>query len=259
MSESVRKLWVNGISGRMGGIVGQLAIESESHVLVGGTSSGGDFKHDSGKLYETTLQNEDFNVIIDFSTPTGNAELLEKLANHKWRDGVIVIATTAIETKQLDDWQKFSKTNKLQVLVAPNASLGANTFISQVERLAQCGASDMFDIEIIEKHHREKNDSPSGTAKHIAEVIRRARPDLDTVVIGRKGKRAANEISIHSLRGGTIMGEHSVSFMGEHERITITHSVESRAIFAYGALVLVEWLFGRKSGYGFHNVYDVFN
>ena len=258
MSKPIKKIWINGVSGQMGRVLFQLVDDSDNHELVGGSSSSYDFKiGDDGGFTQTKIKDEDFDAVVDFSTPAGNAQLLDKLAKKKWRDGMVVIATTGITEQQLADWKRFSETNKLRVLVAPNTSVGANTFIAHAMEFSRLTGTLFPEVEITEKHHHLKKDSPSGTAKRLAEGILRTRPDLDTITIGRKGERAENEIGVHSLRGGTVTGEHTITFMGDYEEITMTHRAETRDIFAQGALVLIEWLFSAKKS-GFYNLDDVF-
>ena len=256
MSELIKKVWINGISGRMGTIICRLIDESDAHALVGGTNSVADFKYGDRDFVKTNFNDEVFEVVIDFSTPVANAGLLDKIAESKWQNGTVVVATTDLSKKQLTNWKQLSKTNRLRTLIAPNTSIGANMFIMHTKEFSDATGDQFRDIEIIEKHHVEKKDSPSGTAKRLAEAIKETRPNLDTFVIGRKGPRADNEIGIHSLRGGTSVGEHSVVFSGDYEEIIMTHRAESRDMFGYGALVLVEWLFTKKSGY--YTLDDVF-
>lgn len=256
MSGSMKRVWVNGISGRMGRRVCQSVEESESYRMVGGTNSVDDFKYDDGEFLKTRIEDEDFDVVIDFSTPAGNAQLFDKLTTKELPNGIVVIATTALSEGQEGRWKELSKTNKLRVIIAPNTGIGVNMFIMHAREFSYATGDYFSDIEITEKHHRAKADSPSGTAKRIAEVIQKARPELDSVTIGRKGKRVPNEIGIHSLRGGTIVGEHTISFISEQEEITMTHRAESREIFSQGALVLAEWLATMK--HGFYTLDDVF-
>ena len=257
MSESMKKIWINGISGRMGRTLFQMVGDDDAFRIVGGSSSVDDFKINDDEFVKTNIKDEDFNAVIDFSTPAGNAQLLDKLTKRKWRDGVVVIATTNIDDQQLDNWQQLVKSNKLRVIIAPNTSIGANIFIAHVMEFSRLVGAQFPEIEITEKHHVEKKDSPSGTAIRLAEVIRKTRPHLDTAIIGRRGQREENEIGIHSLRGGTVVGEHSVTFMGDHEEITMTHRAESRDVFAQGALVLVKWLSEEKKS-GFYTLDKVF-
>ena len=259
MSEKpVRKVWINGISGQMGRAVCQVVDGSATHVLAGGTNSDGNYKrHDEGEFYKVNLEDVDFNVVVDFSTPEGNAQLFDKLTDKEWRKGVVVIATTNISEGQLANWKKLGNASGLRVIFAPNASIGANMFMMHVREVGHLAAGQFPDVEITEKHHREKVDSPSGPAKRIAELIKKARPEELDIIYGRNGKRTPDQLAIHSLRGGTVIGEHSVSFIGDHEEIIMTHRAESRNIFAQGSLVLAEWLLSLKKG-GLYSLDDVF-
>lgn len=258
MSESMIKIWINGLSGRVGQTLFQMVGDDDTFRIVGGSSSVDDFKIDDDERFvKTNIKDESFNAVIDFSTPEGNAQLLNKLTKKKWRNGMVVIATTNIDDQQLDDWKRLIKTNKLRVVIVPNASVGANIFIAHVMEFSRLVGTQFSEIEITEKHHAEKKDAPSGTAIRLAEAILKTRPDLNTVVAGHRGQRKKNEIAIHSLRGGAVIGEHSITFMNAHEEITMTHRAESRDIFAQGSLVLVKWLSEMKRG-GFYTLDNVF-
>ena len=114
-------------------------------------------------------------------------------------------------------------------------------------------------MEIVEKHHKDKQDSPSGTAKSICDTIRLSKEEKPTMVYGRKGneKRKPTEIGIHSIRGGTVVGEHSVYFLGKDETITLTHTANSKKLFARGAINCAEFIVKQGNGlYGMNDLID---
>lgn len=184
-------------------------------------------------------------VIIDFSNPAA----LEKLISYSTANKVpLVVATTGYSQSQVRLLQKASQS--IPVFFSANMSLGINLLIGLVKKAAKLLESD-FDIEIVEKHHNQKLDAPSGTALAIADAINSVMEQKCEYVYdrhSRRKKRSKNEIGIHAIRGGTIVGEHSVIFAGNDEIIEIRHTAMSKEIFAAGALRAARYLFGRKPG-----------
>ena len=155
-------------------------------------------------------------------------------------------------------WEKMEETVKeIPVLLSSNMSLGVNLLNDILERIVPV-LYENYDIEVIEKHHNQKVDSPSGTAKTLVETIERSCTEEMREQYGREGnsKRERNEIGIHSLRGGTIVGEHSVLFCGEDEIIEIKHTAMSKKIFAMGALKAARFLVGKEAG--LYTMKDIF-
>jgi len=189
----------------------------------------------------------DADALIDFSAPEA---ALERLAECSERKAALVVGTTGLDKKALAQFEKASK--KIPILIASNMSLGMNLVFQLVEEVARkLGTS--YDIEIVETHHRNKVDAPSGSALTLGQAAARGRgldPDRATVY-GRRGavgKRPEGEIAIHAVRGGDIVGEHVVSFISEGETVEISHRARSREIFARGALHAARALSGRKPG-----------
>jgi 4-hydroxy-tetrahydrodipicolinate reductase len=182
-------------------------------------------------------------IIVDFTNPEAALEHIEECAG----TGVpAVVGTTGFSAEQLEKARAAG--SSVPLLITPNMSAGVNLMFKTVEEVAR--ALKDFDPEIVEIHHNRKKDSPSGTAVRIAEAIERARPGLQ-VVHGRQGilgPRKANELGIHSLRGGDVVGEHTVIFAGEGERLEITHRAHSRRTFARGAIRAVRFLMGKPAG-----------
>ena len=186
----------------------------------------------------------DANVLIDFSHPdasrsTCNAALKSELP--------LVIGTTGHSMKQRDDIVTTAK--QIPVVFASNFSIGVNALFSLTEQAAKI-LGENFDLEILETHHRSKKDAPSGTAKTLAEILQRAR-NAKKLRHGREGmigEREKSEIGIHSVRGGDVVGDHTVIFAGRGERVELTHRASSRETFARGALRAAQWVTGKSPG-----------
>ncbi|MBN1897882.1 MAG: 4-hydroxy-tetrahydrodipicolinate reductase [Spirochaetes bacterium] len=193
------------------------------------------------------------NVTIDFTIPEATMENLE--LNIKYKKPAI-IGTTGLSDQQISEIQKAAK--KIPVLFSPNMSMGVNLLFKLVELTAKSLGKN-FDVEIVEAHHRFKKDSPSGTAKKLGEII------ADTLgiknkIYGRKGmvgERSRDEFSILSVRGGDIVGEHTVLFAGIGERLELTHRAHSRMTFAQGAVKAAVFINKQKNG--FFSMLDVLN
>jgi 4-hydroxy-tetrahydrodipicolinate reductase len=186
-------------------------------------------------------------VLIDFSSPEATTRNVAEAAKKK---KAIVIGTTG-----LSDQQKVAVNEaalKTRCLMAPNMSLGVNLLFSLVEKVASC-LGDNYDVEIIESHHNQKKDAPSGTATKLAEIIAGSLDrDLDEVGIygryGMVGARKPKEIGIMSVRAGDIVGEHTVMFCANGERIELTHRAHSRDALAKGAVQATLWLVDKPAG-----------
>jgi 4-hydroxy-tetrahydrodipicolinate reductase len=186
---------------------------------------------------------EDFDVIIDFSNPANLDMILSYVKKTK---KPVVFATTGYSDIELAKIQELSK--EAPVLRSANFSLGVillNRLVKEVTPILK----DSFDIEVVEAHHNKKVDSPSGTAKMLLKSI--TDETGYTVKPGRDGysPRSKNEVGIHSLRGGTIVGEHEVLYCGEDEIISLKHSAHSKKIFAVGAIKAAKWLLNKEPGY----------
>jgi 4-hydroxy-tetrahydrodipicolinate reductase len=188
-------------------------------------------------------------VVIDFSSEQSTGKLLELALKRKMR---LVIGTTGLTEKTIDRAKKTAE--KTAVLVSPNMSLGVNLLFSLAE-LVSLRCKDDFDIEIIEAHHRFKKDAPSGTARHLGEIVAKAYglPYDQVIRNGRSGTAASDrprkEVGMHAIRGGDIVGDHTVLFAGMGERIELRHIAHSRIILARGAVAAAKWLAGRDPGY----------
>jgi 4-hydroxy-tetrahydrodipicolinate reductase len=178
--------------------------------------------------------------IIDFSS----CEALEQVCKVARKYKVpLLIGTTGHTDAQINEIQELAE--HIPVLVASNTSLGIALITELATRAKQILGSG-FDIEITEIHHREKKDVPSGTAKSLAYSL--AAQNKDIITYNRVGKREHGSIGVSSLRGGHVFGEHTVHFLGNGERIEITHTAENREVFARGALRLFKVLLGKNQG-----------
>ena len=186
--------------------------------------------------------NEDFDVIVDFSNHSLTKELLEfAVKNNK----NILIATTGHNEEENDLIKQMSE--KIAILKATNTSFGVNA-LNKIVAYATKILKD-FDIEVVEKHHNRKLDAPSGTANTLLDVIDQALDKKMNRVYGRHDvKRGEDEIGVHSIRGGSIIGEHAVIFTKGDEIIEIKHTALSRKIFADGAIAALEILVNLKKG-----------
>lgn len=187
---------------------------------------------------------KDFDVLIDFSHPSNIQDILTYCTKHQ---KPVVICTTGFDEAANRAIQESSQ--QIPVLLASNTSQGVNLMHQLLRKAVQALAED-FDIEIIEKHHNRKLDSPSGTANSLLETVQTSLPEQRVVEYGRNSmkKREQQEIGMHSLRGGTIVGEHSVIFAGEDEIIEIKHIAASKKVFAKGAIRAAQFLAKQEAG-----------
>ena len=230
---------LNGYKGRMGQAV--IAACSDLGVTVGAQVDVG---------INPTSAIDTCDVIIDFSSPKATQGLLE-LAKVKGK--AIVIGTTGhtAEEKKL----LLPIASQVPCVWAGNFSVGVNLLFALTRQASRILGSD-YDAEVIEMHHRFKKDSPSGTAARLLEIILEERKlNTDALRHGREGitgERTETEVGVHSLRGGDVVGDHTVLFAALGERFELTHKASDRAIFARGAVRAAQWVSGRKPG-----VYDM--
>ncbi len=236
------KIWISGAAGHMGQAVAQLAKEQGIEVL-----GGIDQREAIGLTVYPGFASlpEAGDAIIDFSAPSALDGLLQYAVNHKVP---CVLATTGYTDEQLAKIDKAS--GSIPIFRSANMSVGI-ALLRKLAREAAAALGENFDIEIVEAHHRRKKDAPSGTALMLYNAVRDALGETSPAVFGREGRncpREKGEIGIHALRGGTVTGEHQVCFLGDMERITLSHSAENRAVFAAGALRAAAFLIGKAPG-----------
>ena len=251
---------VNGVMGRMGLQIARLLSQNPSFRIVGGierkghSSVGVDIGlliqgKNSGVMVtdDPSRITERVDCIIDFSTPASTLAILEYARKKKIS---LVIGTTGISKEDTEMIHQAGK--ETAIVQSPNMSVLVNLLFKLVELAAET-AGDSFDAEIVEVHHKNKIDAPSGTALKLADIIARAcnRQLSDTARYERHGQigtRPRGEIGIQALRGGDIVGEHTVMFIGTGERLEITHRATSRENFAQGALLAAQWIAGKTPG-----------
>ncbi|MBQ7288977.1 MAG: 4-hydroxy-tetrahydrodipicolinate reductase [Clostridia bacterium] len=181
----------------------------------------------------------DADVLIDFSTP----ELLKSLLCFASQKKLpCVIATTGYSEQEIGLIQDYAK--DIPIFFSFNMSLGVNLLCSLAKQAAKI-LGDGFDIEIVEKHHNQKVDAPSGTAIMLADAVNDGAKEYVYDRHAKREKRKPNEIGMHSIRGGTIVGEHEVIFAGNDEVITLAHSAASKSVFANGAVNAAKYLVGK--------------
>ena len=237
------KVLINGINGRMGQEVLKAINSSSDFEVCCGVDK--EIFEAPFPIYDNVnLIKEKPDVIIDFSIPNASINILEYANSNSIPT---VIATTGFSDEQLSLINIHSKS--IPVFLSSNMSYEVNLMADIVAKLAiQLKHSD---IEIVETHHRNKIDSPSGTALILADSINKALDNKMDYQYNRhsvRQKRPEKEIGIHSIRGGTEVGKHTVMFLGENESFEITHTVTSRSIFAEGSLKAARFLVGQKSG-----------
>lgn len=242
---------ISGYSGSMGKVLTKCANEDSELEIVCGSSK--DDLDVPFKTYHKMSEVEELaDVIIDFSHHSTIDDTLSYAIKTKTP---IVIATTGFNDEELEKIKESS--NIIPIFHSSNMSLGVNVLIKLVKEAAK--ALNGFDIEIIEKHHNKKLDAPSGTAVMIANGVKEVLPDSEYIYgrHGRSDKRSSNEIGIHAIRGGTIVGEHTTIFAGHDEVVEIKHSAQSKDIFAKGAIAAAKFLVKQEAGY--YNMNNMLN
>lgn len=231
------RIAINGSKGKMGQALVDAVNLNKSATLGAGV--------DKGDNLNDSLQ--DFDVLIDFSRPEASLKAISICKNS---GKAMVIGTTGFSDDELKVIKQAS--TQIPIVFAPNMSVGVNLTLKLLETSAKVIGKDSS-IEIIETHHRYKVDSPSGTALKMGEVIANAlgRDLAKCAVYGREGidePRDLNTIGFSSIRGGDVVGDHTVTFFMEGERVEITHKASSRMIYANGAVRAANWLHDKPSG-----------
>jgi 4-hydroxy-tetrahydrodipicolinate reductase len=252
------KVVVAGASGRMGQTIGRMVSEAPDLELVGGINlKPGSFFGASiveSKDAETLLQTTKPDVLIDFTVANAAVGNTKLAARNKV---ALVVGTTGFSPGQKTEMELAIRGN-VPAVISSNFSMGVNIFW-QLLREAGKHLKD-YDIEVIEAHHRNKKDSPSGTAKTILQILdEEAGPRKK--VYGREGMtERGDEIGVHVIRGGDIVGDHTVMFSKNFETIEISHRAYDRSVFAMGALRATRWIVGKKPGiYGMTDVLNLGN
>lgn len=243
------QLAISGLTGRMGRTLRRLIDEDPTLALAGGIDrapSDDGIIHtpeEAGELLRTA------EVLIDFSAP----EFLRQIVRTQGdglRGKAVLVGTTGLESEDYELLDRLAEHSP--VLVAANFSVAVNLLLSLAEQAARV-LGEEYDIEIVEAHHRRKEDAPSGTALALGEAVAQGRQvELDAVRCdgrsGRPGARPMGEIGFHAVRGGDVVGEHDVRFIGDLDQVVLSHRAADRSLFAAGALRAAVWLSGRAAG-----------
>ena len=244
------KLLLSGCFGKMGRVITDCVQKRDDCVIAAGIDIS-DGKADFPVFSSFTDCTVSADVLIDFSHPSCLLPMLEYCRAHHLP---AVIATTGLSPEQVT--AIHAAATAIPVFFSANMSIGIAMLTALAKKAAAVLGSD-FDIEIVEKHHNQKLDAPSGTALMLADALKSVREGQTEYVFERhsvRQKRRTEEIGISSVRGGTIVGEHDVIFAGHDEVITLSHSAQSKDIFAVGAINAARFLVGRAPG-----LYDMSN
>lgn len=241
------KIIMHGCNGAMGQVITGLAAEDGEIEIAAGIDLND--TRDNGYPVFSSLDGCDVeaDVIVDFASSKAVDGLLEYSAARKIP---VVLCTTGLTEDQIRKAKEAGR--RTAILRSANMSLGVNLLMKLVQEAAKVLAGAGFDMEIVEKHHNQKMDAPSGTALALADSINDAMDNQYSYIYdrsGRREKRDGKEIGISAVRGGSIVGEHDVIFAGRDEVITFSHTAYSKAIFAKGALEAAKFLAGREPGY----------
>ena len=236
---------LGGALGRMGQEVIQAAAAAKIDIVYGVdvAYSGGPSAIPMVSHYEQLPLSAD--VLIDFSKPEGLLALLDFCRKKNLSCVLCATGYTEAELQSIDAAAKH-----IAILRSANMSLGINV-MEQLTAIAAKALGESYDIEIVEKHHRMKSDSPSGTALMLYEAAKSSAKTAAKPVFGRYGrteKRECGDIGLHALRGGSVTGEHEVGFYGDGEQVILTHRAENRTLFAQGAIRAARFLAGKPAG-----------
>lgn len=253
------KTVITGVSGRMGSLLTRLVRDTADFTLHGATDKPGSstIGLDAGlaahlaPLEVTTSDSlaqciAGAQVVIDFTTPEASTAHAKICAEA----GVpLVVGSTGFSAEAKAHMAEAA--HEIPLVMAPNMSVGVNLVIELAAAMAK-RLGEGFDVEIVETHHRMKKDAPSGTAMRLAEELAKAldrqHSDIRTSRVGQIGERPSKEIGVQTLRGGDVVGEHTVFFFGDGERVELTHRATSREQFGRGALRAAKWTLGKPAG-----------
>lgn len=240
------KILMHGCNGKIGQTIARIIKDHAGLELVAGVDPYLGISNPFPTYETLEACTTDYDVIIDFSTAVAVRPLIEFASSHQ---KPVVVCTTGLGEEDIALIHETSK--NLPIFFSANMSLGVNLLIALAKRATEVLGDSGFDIEIIEKHHNQKIDAPSGTALAIADAINESldekyayRYDRSTV----REKRPQKEIGIHAVRGGTIVGEHEILFAGNDEFISLTHQATSKEVFAVGALKAAKFLSSMPNG-----------
>lgn len=240
------KVLMHGCNGKMGQVISRMVAETEEMELVAGVDRFLGRENPYPVFENLEKCDVPVDVVIDFSNASAVDGLLDGCLKKKLP---VVLCTTGLSPEQIERVKEVS--GVIPVLRSANMSLGVNLLLRLLKDAAKVLAPAGFDMEIVEKHHNQKMDAPSGTALALAEAMNGALENAYHYTYDRsqrKEKRDALEIGISAVRGGSIVGEHDVIFAGKDEVVTISHTAYSKAIFAKGAVAAAKFLAGKEAG-----------
>lgn len=240
------KIILSGCNGKMGRVITELVSRRSDCTIVAGIDLNTDMNGGFPVFPEAAQCTVPADVIVDFSNPAAVLPLLDAATE---RQLPIVIATTGLDDEQVG--RVIEATENIPVFYSANMSLGVN-LMRELAKVATRVLNADFDIEIVERHHNQKLDAPSGTALMLADAISSVLEEKPVYVYDRhssRKKRDKKEIGIHAVRGGTITGDHDIIFAGRDEVFTISHHAASREIFASGAVSAAVFLSGKPKGF----------
>lgn len=240
------KVIMHGCNGKMGQMITGLIAADEEIEIVAGIDAYGEIKNPYPVFRSTTECDVEADAVIDFSNSVAIDGLLEFCAAKKIP---CVLCTTGLSPEQIEKVNEASE--QVAILRSANMSLGINMLLKLLKEATGILAPAGFDIEIVEKHHNQKLDAPSGTALALADSINEELDNSYKYVYDRsqiREKRTRKEIGISAVRGGTIVGDHDVIFAGTDEVITFSHRAYSKAVFGKGAIQAAKFLAGKPAG-----------
>ena len=240
------KILMHGCNGKMGRMITEIVKSEEDAVIAAGVDKFTGIPNDYPVFEKIAQCDVDVDVVIDFS----NAGAVDELLDYCVKKSLpVVLCTTGLSDEQLKKVDECSE--KIAVLKSANMSMGINLLLKLLKDAAKVLAPAGYDIELVEKHHNQKLDAPSGTALALADSINEAMGNEYEYVYDRsqvRKKRDAKEIGISAVRAGTIVGEHEVIFAGTDEVIEFKHTAYSRSVFAKGAVEAGKFLAGQPAG-----------
>ncbi|MDO5552079.1 MAG: 4-hydroxy-tetrahydrodipicolinate reductase [Lachnospiraceae bacterium] len=240
------KMIMHGCNGAMGQVIAGIVEQDPEIVIAAGVDINTAQRNDFPVYASLAEVKEEADVIVDFASAKAVDSLLDYCRTQSMP---VVLCTTGLSREQIDKVQEASR--DVAVLRSANMSLGVNTLFKLVAEAAKVLAAAGFDMEIVEKHHNQKMDAPSGTALALADALNEAMDHSYHYVYDRsqrREKRDAKEIGISAVRGGSIVGEHDVIFAGKDEVVTFSHTAYSKAVFAKGAVEAAKYLAGKGAG-----------
>ncbi len=240
------KMLMHGCNGKMGRMITEIVRNDERAVIAAGVDTYTEIPNDYPVFDSLEKCDVDVDVVIDFSNAGAVDSLLEYCTDRKLP---VVLCTTGLSEEQLKKVEEASKTTA--VLKSANMSLGINLLLKLLKDAAKVLAPSGYDVELVERHHNQKLDAPSGTALALADSVNEALGNEYHYVCDRsqvRQKRDRKEIGISAVRGGTIVGEHEVIFAGTDEVIEFKHTAFSRSVFGKGAVEAGKFLVGKEAG-----------